>query len=675
MKKFINVILILIVISMIFATVASAGAGLLLSDKAELEINAELVSSVLDDSKTVLYYYEGGDVNSPKILTENLSSSSSKYVFTPISKIPQSMIDAFIAIEDKRFYSHHGVDFLRSGKAIANYIFRRSSSFGASTITQQVIKNLTGQSQRTPTRKINEIFQALNLEKKYSKDEILEIYLNIINLSNGCTGVGAAAEYYFSKAPSELSLEEISTIAAITNNPSLYDPIRHPENTVKRRDTVLLCMYEQGYITETEYTNAKASGLVLNIKESGTAKNSWFVETVISDLVDEYTAQGYSRQYAYGQIFHGGLQIFTTVNPEIQNILESYYESLGDRLITDRPAPQSSMIIMDQYNGDILGIVGATGKKQGELLQNYATDTRRPPGSAIKPLSVYAPLIDSGEINWASIIEDSPVTQISGKDWPQNANRKYRGDIDISDALANSVNTAAVKLLYRLGEEESLAFLKDNLHIESLVSPSKNAAGDANAVSLALGQTLHGITLRELVSAYSIFSDGNMSRARSYYKVTDKNGNIIFDNRQNQEAVIRRESADIMTKLLEGVVEHGTAAGKISLDEKISVAGKTGTTQGNCDRLFVGYTPSLLGGVWCGYDYPEPISPSLGNPSIKIWDEVMSLIYQTESYQKAPKQFNKSDKVQKQTYNKKTGEFVSWKDTDEDTAEGWFIAE
>ena len=676
MKKFINAVLIFIVISMIFGVVASAGTFVLLSDKSRLQIDEELLSSVQRDEVTTLYYYENGDANYPKILTQNLSSSSSKYKYTPISKIPRDMINAFIAIEDKRFYQHNGVDFLRSAKAIFNYALKQSSSFGASTITQQTVKNITGQSQRTPQRKINEIFQALNFEKNHSKDEILEIYLNIINLSNGCTGVGSASEYYFSKTPNELSLHEIATIAAITNNPSLYDPIKHPENTRTRRNTVLSCMLEQGYIAEKEYISAKEQPLSLNIKtDDNSSKNSWFTETVISDLVGDFISLGYSRQYAYSQIFHGGLQIYTTVDPEIQSILEIYYESLDKRLKTDKAAPQSSMIITDPYNGDILGIVGAIGKKQGELLQNYATDTRRPPGSAIKPISVYAPLIDSGEISWSTIVEDSPVSSSSGKDWPHNANRRYLGNIDISDAIANSTNTVAVKMLYKLGDKESLSFLKDKLYIESLVSPSKNSSDDANAVSLALGQTLHGITLRELVSAYSIFAEGNMSRSRSYYKVTDSNGNIIFDNRQNQTSVIRQESASVMTKLLEEVIERGTARGTISLDGHVSVAGKTGTTQNNCDKLFVGYTPSLMGGVWCGYDYPEPISSSLGNPSIKIWDEVISEIYKTDRYKNAPSQFKYSSNMQKQTYNKKTGKPASWGDSTEDIAEGWFIRE
>lgn len=676
MKKFVSAILIIIIISMLFGTVASAGAFMLLSDKSKLQINNDLLSSVQRDDNTTLYYYENGDANHPLVLTENLSSSSAKYKYTPISKIPQNMINAFVAIEDKRFFKHGGVDFLRSGKAVLNYVLKKSSSFGASTITQQTVKNITGQSQRTPQRKINEVFQALNLEKNHSKDEILEIYLNIINLSNGCTGVGAASEYYFSKSPDKLLLHEIATIAAITNNPSLYDPIRHPENTKRRRDTVLYCMLEQGYISENEYNRAKEQPLTLSPDTNyQNSKNSWFTETVISDLVGDFMSLGYSRQFAYSRIFHGGLKIYTTVDPEIQTILERYYVSLDKRLTTNKPPPQSAMIITDPYNGNILGIVGAVGTKQGELLQNYATDTKRPPGSAIKPISVYAPLIDIGEISWSTIVEDSPVSSASGKEWPQNANRIYSGNIDISDAIANSVNTVAVKMLYKLGEDKSLSFLKDSLNIQSLVSPSKSSPDDQNAVSLALGQTLHGITLRELVSAYSIFAQGNMSRSRSYYKVTDADGNIIFDNRQNQTSVIKEESASVMTKLLCEVVSRGTAKGRISLADQVSVAGKTGTTQNNCDRLFVGYTPSLLGGVWCGYDYPEPISASLGNPSIKIWDDVMSEIYRTEKYKNAPHEFRYSSNIEKQTYNKRTGAPISWGDKTEDIAEGWFIRE
>lgn len=674
MKKFVNAVLILIIISMLAGTLVSCGVFVFLKKKSTLGIDEALLNIPKENSKTQLYYYKDGDASKPVLLTDNLVSSQAKYKYMPLSKIPQELIFAFVAIEDKRFYNHCGVDFLRSGKAIFNYVVRRSSSFGASTITQQVIKNLTGENQRTAKRKINEIFMAINLEKNHSKDEIMEIYLNIINLSCGCYGVGAAAEYYFSKEPADLSLCECATIAAITNNPSLYNPRKYPENTKKRRDLVLKCMLEQGYITEKEYNDATSKDIVLNIKETPNSKNSWFTETVIGDLLNDFTSLGYTKQSAYNKIFNGGLKIYTTVNPEVQKIVEKYYTEL-DLSTKDHDSPQSSMIIMNPHNGDILGVAGAIGKKSGELIQNYATDTKRPPGSAIKPLSVYAPLINDKSISWSTIVEDSPVIDTEEKQWPQNANRKYVGNIDISDAIANSVNTVAVKMLLKLGEKNSLSFLKDKLHIRSLISPENTSQGDANPVSLALGQTLSGITLRELVSGYGIFSEGNMSVSRSYYKVTDFDGNIIFDKRNNQESVLSYGGASVMTKLLEEVVTRGTAQNKITLSNTVSVAGKTGTTQNNCDRLFVGYTPSILAGVWCGYDYPEALDPALKNPSIKIWDEVMCKIYETEAYRNSPKEFRYSGDIIKMTYNKDTGLPATYGDSPDSLREGWFLSE
>jgi len=676
MKKLINFLLVLVIISTILLTVVSSFAFVYLYKKAGINIDKELLSLPSENTQTIVYYYQDGDPSKPKVLTENLSCSESKYSYVPISRVPQKMIDAFISVEDKRFYSHHGVDFIRSAKAVANYILRKSSSFGASTITQQVIKNLTGKSERTPKRKINEVFLALNFEKNHSKDEILEIYFNIINLSNGCMGVGAAADFYFSKSPNELSLCEIAAIAAITNNPSLYDPIKCPQNTVGRRNVVLKCMYDQGYISESEYNYSKVQPLELNVNKKSYQSNlSWFEETLISDLVRDFTRLGYTKQYAYNTIFNGGLRIYTTVNPDIQNILESYYRDLDTYLsVSNVPSPQSSMIIMDPYNGDILGIAGAIGKKQGNLIQNYATDTKRSPGSTIKPLSVYAPLIEKGEINWATIVNDSPISNIQGKDWPQNANRKYEGNINICDAIANSTNTVSVKMLYKLGAKNSLSFLKNRLHIDSLISPTKDSSGDENPVSLALGQTLNGISLRELTAGYSIFAQGNMSTARSYYKVTDANGNLIFDNRKNQEEVISEQSASIMTKLLEQVVISGTASGgQITLLKNVDVAGKTGTTQNNCDKLFVGYTPSLLAGVWCGYDYPQPLSGALGNPSVRIWNDILTQIYRLNSYKDAPKQFHCSEKVQMLTYNSQTGQMPVVGDSTDILRNGWFL--
>lgn len=677
MKGFVKIILILLIISMLLTAISSAVIFVSLIPKIHLNVDESLLKLPSNDSKSIIYYYSDTDASEPLIYEDKLQSSGSKYIYTPISRIPQRMIDAFVAVEDKRFFSHRGVDIPRSMRAACNYILKRTSSFGASTITQQVVKNVTGKNERTASRKINEVFMAINLERTHTKEEILEVYLNVINLSNGCTGVGAASDFYFSSLPSELSLSQTATIAAITNNPSLYDPIKNPDNTLKRRNTVLYCMLEQNYITHEEYDAAISDGLMLDIKTAeNDSKTSWFTETVISELLSDLLNMGYTRQYAYNKIFHGGLRIYSTVDPIIQDITEAYYESLDKKLLySSGDSPQSSIIIIDQSSGNILGIAGAVGKKQGELVQNYATGTKRPPGSAIKPLSVYAKLIDSGEINWSTIINDSPVSQINGRDWPMNGNRIYKGDITVSEALANSTNTAAVKLLYLLGEQRSLSFMRDKLNIKSLKSPSEGSNGDCNAVSLALGQTQNGITLRELTGGYTIFADGIMSTPRSYYKVTDSDGEIIIDKRDNKREVIKSSTASIMTKLMEEVVSTGTAKGKISLADSISVAGKTGTTQNNCDRVFVGYTPSLLAGVWCGYDYPKPLDSSLGNPSIKIWDDIMQQIYQTEKYADAPKKFQYSEKIQKLTYSKKTGLAPTVDDDMQDLSDGWFAIE
>lgn len=664
--RFLKGVLIFAIVVSVIASACAIAVFLYLREVSLSTVPEELVDGVKRSDGSTVYYYCDGDPSRPEILSEQLSSSASKYKYTPISEIPDDLVRAFIAIEDKRFYEHSGVDMPRSAYAVFNYVVKRSSSFGASTITQQLVKNLTGRAERTPSRKINEAFMAINFEATHTKSEIMELYLNVINLSCGCTGVGAASRYYFSKQPHELDICECATLAAITNNPSYYNPCLHPENTRARRDTVLYCMLEQGYISRDEYDRAVSKPVRLNIDKSMEGKNhySWFVETVISDLVNDLEIQGYTREYAYNKIFHGGLDIFTTIDPEVQNVLEDYYEGLGEWLGEVR----SAMIVMDRYNGDILGIVGGVGEKRGDLIQNYATSTKRPPGSAIKPLSVYAPLIDKGVISWSSIIEDSPVGEQGGREWPRNSNGKYLGRVNVAFALAHSTNTVAVKLLRELGADCSFEFLKGKLGMTSL-----DKTGDMGEAALGLGQLSRGVTLRELVSGYTVFARGIYSEARSYIKVTDSDGRVILDRRDNQREVISRESADVMTQLLRGVVAEGTASG-IELDDRVEVAGKTGTTQGNCDRLFVGYTPSLVAGVWCGNDYATPISANLGNPSVYIWDDVMIRIYGLTLSRDLPTRFEMSDKIRLLTYNKNSGRLIS-DDPEGETADGWFRVE
>ena len=628
-----------------------------------------------DSGKTEFYCFDFNnrrDRLGNAMLIENARLDSGvKYKYIPFDEIPEDLVNAFIAIEDKRFFEHNGIDYYRTARAAANYVFG-SKRFGGSTITQQLVKNLTENDEFSIDRKLNEAFSAIDLEERYDKTEILEMYLNVINLSEGCRGVGAAAEFFYSKAPSELTLSESATIAAITNNPSKYNPKRNPQNNKKRRDLVLKCMLEQGYIDESEYVKAKNAPieLCLSSEAEHNGINSWYIDMVTEDVLHDLCKKyNLSEKAGSFLLYQGGYRIYTAMDAQIQSILDEYYTDIYNFPIDNEGnLPQSSMIVMDPYTGDVLGVAGAIGEKKGNRLQNFAT-VKRPPGSTLKPLSVYAPALEKEFINWATIIEDSPVTQATDekKAWPSNVTNTYVGNVDIQYAVAHSLNTVAVKVLQQVGEESSFAFLNEKLRIESL-----DKSRDIGLASLALGQPSRGITLRELTAAYTIFQEGIMSKPRSYFKVTDSNGVVILDNTSEQEAVLSRETAAIMTKLLETVVDSGTASGKVTLDTKVDVAGKSGTSQSNCDRLFVGYTPELLAGVWLGYEYPKDLSVFGGNVSVYIWDDVMNKIYECTDFGKIQR-FVVPETVVKLTYDATTGELPPQRINEEvKTEEGWF---
>lgn len=676
MKKLIRLLLVLMMAIFMISTVAIAAGAVYVSKYRGFGVDPSLLSVAHSSSQTKFYCYDFSDregrIGEAKIIESASLGCGIKYEYVSYNEIPEYLIKAFIAIEDKRFYKHGGVDYIRTASAALNYIFG-SGDFGGSTITQQLVKNLTGNDDFSVKRKLSEVFAAIKLEEEYDKTEILEMYLNVINLSDGCRGVGAAAKYFYSKKPSELTLSECASIAAITNNPSYYNPKNHPENNIKRRNIILKCMLDLGYISEQEYQGAVEEPILLNLSlkaGDGGCISSWYVDMVIEDVLRDLCEKyGISRANASLMLYRGGLKIYTAMDAEIQAILEEYYFNVYNFPIDRRgEMAQSSMIVIDPYNGDILGVVGAIGEKRGSRVQNFATNTKRPSGSAIKPLSVYSLALEKGLIEWSSVFEDSPIRK--GNDaqapWPQNASRTYVGDVDIEYAVENSLNTVAVKVLDMVGNADSLSFLKSKLRISNL-----DESADIGAASLALGQSSRGISLCELTAAYSIFQEGVMSKPRSYFKVTDELGRIILDNSSEQESVISRENAAIMTKLLEGVVDNGTAKDRISLDDKISVAGKTGTTQNNCDRYFVGYTPELLAGVWFGYEYPKPLDDFGCNPSIYIWDDVMNKIYEKTSYGKASR-FVVPDTVQRLTYPTPPGELSQLGEGACKIKEGWF---
>ena len=552
--------------------------------------------------------------------------SQQESVYVPISTLSEHVKEAFVAIEDKRFYEHRGVDWYRTVAAGANYLLGFSDHFGASTITQQLIKNLTGNAEVTLKRKMQEIFWALDLERTLDKSEILELYLNVINFGDQCNGIGEAAEYYFSKSASDLTLAESATLAAIINQPSYYNPVRNPQNNLQRRNLILSQMLEQGMIDAETFGIAKNVGIELNTqRKSVEGIHSWYadmvIEDVIADLCDQY---GMSRSAASGLVYAGGLRIDTAIDESIQREVENYYRTVKTPVNKKGESAQSALIVIDPHTGDVLGVAGAIGKKTGNRLQNFATQTKRPPGSAIKPITVYAPALEEGIIKWSSVFDDTPVDygENGNKLWPKNANNGYRGLTNIAYAMAESTNTVAVKILEKVGLKRAFLVAKEKYRLENLYNSAEKT--DCDRAALALGQLHYGVTLRELATAYTTFADEGVYHPwRSYYRVLDADGNVLLSNADGGEVIMSAGNASIMTKLLQGVVEEGTAK-TITLKRTVECAGKTGTTGQDQDRWFVGYTPDLICGVWCGFAYPEPMEGK--NVCLGIWDDVMTRI-------------------------------------------------
>ncbi len=602
--------------------------------------------------------------------------SGRQTAYIPYEEIPQSMIDAVVAIEDKRFFEHRGVDWYRTVAAVGNYLLHGDAHFGGSTITQQLVKNLTGENAPTWQRKVQEILWARDLERKLDKTQILELYLNIVHFSDQCDGIAAAAEHYFSKTVSELTIEECAAIIAITNNPSYYNPIRHPENNRTRRDLILAQMHTQGYLNDEKFAAVLSMPTTLNVRQSTSAvnANSWYAdmvaEDVINDLIGKY---GLSRSAA-SHLFHtGGLHIDMAMDRTVQQIVEEYYRT-SVRLPQNASgrSAQSAIIIIDSKTGDILGVAGAIGEKKGNRLQNFATQTRRAPGSTIKPLTVYAPALEEGIINWASVYDDVPIRfDTNGRSaWPKNADNTYRGLTNIAYAVAHSTNTIALRVLENLGLEKSYAYGRERFHLDLVSTPTAN---DCDWAALGLGQLNYGISLRELTTAYTALADGGVYHPyRSYYRVTDSEGKILLSRAEEAERVLSVETAAIMTKLLEGVIENGTSSA-VTLQNLCACAGKTGTTQNDHDRWFVGYTPSLVCGVWCGYEYPEALVGR--NLCTNIWNTVMRRIV-TEQGEK--RDFEVPATVVQANYCRDSGELLAsacQKDPRGNRSQsGWFTA-
>ena len=581
-------------------------------------------------------------------------------IWVGIDKVPQYLKDAFIAIEDERFETHSGVDWKRTAAAVGNKLLKfDSSEFGGSTITQQLIKNVTNDKGRNAMRKFREIVRALLIERKLNKTEILEAYLNTISLGNGICGVQVASNYYFNKDVSELTLTECAALAAITKNPTAYNPESGAEANTLRRRTVLDKMLELEKITYEEYDKAYNTPLVLDNSREDDLEleiNSYFVDALIDQVIDDLAEKyNLSTSLASTMFYNGGFKIYATVNPEIQSKMEEVYLDIDTYFPQtvknddgEKTHVQSAMTVMD-YSGHIVGIVGGAGEKTTNRGLNRATDSPRQPGSTMKPIGVYALAIDKDIVNYTSKVLDKPIEHYyeDGKSGPKEWYGYYKGTVKLNYAIRKSMNTVPVRLLQEIGIDNSYDFLVNKLHCEHLVEADKNLA------ALALGGTNYGLTTTESAAAYAIFGNqGVYHKPTTYYKIERPNGEVVLEYDETGEQVIGKDSATVMNHLLQEVVygREGTGRG-ISGYSSMKAYAKTGTSSESNDLWMVAGTPYYVGSVWYGFDLQKQVSN--GSAAAKIWKDVMKDVHKDLD----KKEFEDSEDVVKKGigYYKKNG--------------------
>ncbi len=630
------------------------GGAFLLYAKDNIDTSVDDFADLIKDKDlTTRVGYLDADGKYVDLPSESLSAGE-KRIWVKYSDFNEYIADAFVVIEDKRFEQHKGVDWLSTIKVTIQY-FTGQGMRGASTITQQVIKNVTENDDVTIQRKAQEILKALNLEKKYDKTEILEMYLNIINLSQGCYGVGAAAYTYFGKEVKDLTLIESAALACITQYPYYYDPIINPQHNAEKRNLVLKYMYDQGKITQDEFLSAYEKELVLKVSEdddedTSASVHSWYTDAAQQEAVrllrDKF---GCSARIAEKALLTGGYTIVTALDPDIQAIVEDYYENAEWEKHDNSPIqPNSSCVIIDHSNGNVVALVGSRGRKTINLGLNYATQTRRPSGSSIKPISVYGPGIEANAVTWGTVLDDVPInfgTETINPDtgekvysnkhgYPKNAPDRYLGLTTVHEGVRNSINTISWRSLERLGLDNSFDFLTNKLHLTTLIESQTMSNGltftDKAYAPLAMGEFTWGVVVKEMVAAYQIFAnEGIFNDERIVLKILDNDGNVIVDNEKKSEVVISAQTATITTKLLQDVVATGTAY-KITLKKNVDCAGKTGTSESNNDKWFIGYTPYYVCGVWFGYSMPRSLNKfnSVSSAPVLAWDAIMTKVMQ-----------------------------------------------
>lgn len=579
-------------------------------------------------NQTSIVYASDGSVIS------TLKGEKDSY-YVSIEEMPVDVVTAIVSIEDKKFFRHHGIDYRALLRAVKAMVQNGEVKQGGSTITMQLARNIFLSQEKTWQRKVEEMYIATELENKYSKNQILEFYLNNIYFGNGYYGIQSAARGYFDRDVESLSLSQIAFLCAIPNNPTLYDPMTNKDNTVSRRDRILKNMLDDGKISQMDYAQAVAEQITLN-RPQALAKNDYvetytyycatralmeqqgfvFHEDFKTDEEQQAYEDTYSALYSECQkkLYTGGYRIYTSIDLSLQDELQqsvndtlSGYTGVNDESVYEL---QASAVCIDNDNGYVRAIVGGRSQEFPGYTLNRAYQSFRQPGSAIKPLTVYTP---SFEQNYTpdSIVTDEPI-----EDGPRNANGTYLGEITVRTAVEKSVNTIAWKLYDQLTPDKGLSYLKAMNF--SRISPSDYR------LATALGGFTNGVSALEMASGFAaIENDGYYRTPTCIVKIEDGNGTVLYDSGQKPVLIYKKNAARMMTDVLKGVITNGTGKG-LDLGD-MPCAGKTGTTNDQKDGWFVGYTRYYTTSVWVGYDMPKKLQGLMGNtyPG-KIWQSFMN---------------------------------------------------
>lgn len=626
------------------------GKTILQLQKEAKQLVEKSTEDTFKSTQTSLIYDSEGN------LISTLKSEKDVY-YIKYADIPTAAVDAMIVTEDRNFFEHDGIDYWANVRAAMELIRHKGHiTQGASTITQQLARNIFLTMDVTYMRKIKEIFTAQELEKKYNKEQIMEFYLNAIYFSNGHYGIQSAAQAYFGEGVNSLSISQIAFLCSIPNNPNLYNPLTHMENTLKRRDRVLKQMFDNDKITQAEYDKALAETIKLKKDKSDNKDyvQSYVYSSAIKALMkkkgfefenkfdSDEDKKAYQSDYEelYDSIqkdlYIHGYRIYTSIDMDKQKILQ---KSVDDTLkgFTEKDKDgsykmQGAAVSIDNDTGRVVAIVGGRKQNLGSYTLNRAYQSYRQPGSSIKPLIVYTPVLERG------YTPNTIVNDHQFKDGPKNSNNRYLGKIPLKTAVEKSINTVAWQILQKVTPKVGLSYLL-RMNFNKIVDTDYTLAA-------ALGGLTNGVSPIEMASAYATLENNGVYREPTcIVKIIDSEGKVIVEDNMDSKEVYDSKAAKLMTEIMTGVIKNGTGRG-LGLSHTIS-AGKTGTTNDKKDGWFCGYTPYYTTTVWVGYDTPKTVYDLMGNtyPG-RIWHNYMEEIH-TSSMTRKFETYSWNKKVKK----------------------------